>query len=311
MPFLDAVSRRWLERSASPYAEEIESIAAALAFSGVWFLNGSYEWGCTTCARVVDDQAWLLRTLDWPFPGLGRHVEIARVAGPSGEFASVTWPGFAGVLTAMAPGRFSAALNQGPMWRRTRHPWLRPLDLGLNAVNTWRKVRHMPPDQLLRCVFERCGDFAAARRDLQETPIARPAIFTLAGVAGGECCVIERTEEHQLTRDIGTAAANDWCERRDGWEARLGGRLFWSYGGDEAAQNSRARRDALMDWQGRTGSGDFAWVVPPVLNPFTRVAVEASAGAGVLRVVGYERLVAGELPQPVTTVGEFTAFLAA
>ena len=311
MPLLDAVSRKWLVGSASPYVDEIETIAAELDFSGVWFLNASYQWGCTTCARDVGGHPWLLRMLDWPFPGLGRHVEMARMAGVAGEYVSVTWPGFVGVLTAMAPGRFAAAINQAPMKRRTWHPWLRPLDLGLNALHTWRQVRHMPPDQLLRHVFEQCDDFAAARRALQETPIARPAIFTLSGCAAGQTCVIERTEEGHNTRDTHTTAANDWFERRDGWEARIGGRSFWSYGVEEAAENSRSRRDALMTWRGQTGTAGFGWVVPPILNLFTRMTVEACASTGVLRVVGYERVVPGELPRAVTAVGEFAPSVAA
>lgn len=310
MPLLDAVTRHWLRRSASPYVGEIEAIAAELGFSGVWFLNGCYQWGCTTRACVQDGVPWLLRTLDWPFPGLGRNLEIVRMAGVAGDFVGVGWPGYAGVLTAMAPGRFAGAMNQGPLARRTRHPWLRPLDIGLNAVHTWRRVRHMPPDQLLRSVFEHCPDYDAARRTLQSTPVARPAIFTLAGRAAGACCVIERTEEHHVTRDVDAAAANDWREPRAGWEARVGGDLFWSCDGAAAAQNSRARRDALMQWRGRMGVGDFGWVAPPVLNPFTRMAVEACAATGVLRVVGYERVEPGALPQAVTAVGEFTPALA-
>src|SRR5947209_14205703 len=66
-PLFDAVTRRWLIRSCSPYLAEIAAVSAALGFSGVWFLNGSYQWGCTSCAR--DDRVpWLVRTLDWPFP---------------------------------------------------------------------------------------------------------------------------------------------------------------------------------------------------------------------------------------------------
>src|SRR3954465_10757827 len=59
VPALDRVTRRWLRRTNTPYLAEIESIAATLGFAGVWFLNGSYEWGCTT--HVRDHGApWLL-----------------------------------------------------------------------------------------------------------------------------------------------------------------------------------------------------------------------------------------------------------
>ena len=134
LPAMDRMTRLWLKRSHSPYAAEIHAIAAELGFSGIWFLNGCYQWGCTALAREQGDMPWLVRTLDWPFPGLGRHVEVARMRGSAGEFDSVTWPGYAGVLTASARGRFAACINQAPMWRRTRQPWLRPCDLALNAL---------------------------------------------------------------------------------------------------------------------------------------------------------------------------------
>src|SRR5205085_4719812 len=51
VPTMDRVTRRWLRRSASPYVAEVEAVARALKFPGVWFLNGCYQWGCTTLAR--------------------------------------------------------------------------------------------------------------------------------------------------------------------------------------------------------------------------------------------------------------------
>ena len=126
LPAIDFVTRRWLLQSRSPYAGEVKAIATELDFSGIWFLNGCYQWGCTALAREQDGVTWIARTLDWPFPGLGRHVEIARMQSPAGEFYNVTWPGYVGVLTASAPGRFAACINQAPMLRRPSRPWLRP-----------------------------------------------------------------------------------------------------------------------------------------------------------------------------------------
>src|SRR5215469_10302780 len=180
LPAIDALTRRWLMRSASPYVAEIAAIVAALDAPGIWFLNGSYEWGCTAPARDEGGVPWLARTLDWPFAGLGRHVEIARMQGPAGEFWSVTWPGFVGALTATAPGRFAASMNQAPLRRRTRDPRLRVYDVALNALATW-SLPHIPPDQLLRQVFEECRTFAAARKRLETIPVARPAIYVLVG----------------------------------------------------------------------------------------------------------------------------------
>ena len=310
LPLLDGITRRWLTRSRSPYVAEITAIASELKFPGIWFLNGSYQWGCTSRGCDEGGVPWLARTLDWPFPGLGRHVEVARMAGPAGEFWSVTWPGFVGVLTAMAPGRFAACLNQAPLWRRTRHKWLRIYDIGRNAIATW-SVRHVPPDQLLRQVLEECGSFEEARQRLQTVPIARPAIFTLVGCRPGERCVIERTEEGHVTRHDPVSAANDWLDNREPWEARIGGDLVLTCTYAEAAENSRSRREALANWSGSFSGGSFAWVVPPVLNKFTRLAAEMCPANGTLRVTGYEYLGEGEAAQPVTQPCEIETAMAA
>jgi hypothetical protein len=311
VPLLDALARHWLRRSSSPYLTEIEAIAALMGFPGVWFLNGSYQWGCTTLARGEGGVNWLVRTLDWPFPGLGRHAEVARMRGPAGEFCSITWSGYVGALTAMAPGRFAACVNQAPMWRRSRSRWLRFFDMAANAMHTWRNIRHIPPDQLLRQVFETCRSFEEAKRRLESVPVARPVIFTLAGCGPGERCVIERTEDTFATRHEDTSAANDWLVPAEGWEARVGGRLAMVCSSDEAAANSRERRAALHAWDRPLSRGDFSWVVPPVLNPFTRLAVAMAPAEGILRVVGYEQARRGDLPAPVTRVCEVQAAAAA
>jgi hypothetical protein len=301
---MDWFARHWLKRSHSPYVPEVEAIATSLGFAGVWFLNGSYQWGCTSLARDEDGVPWLARTLDWPFPGLGRHAEVARMRGEAGEFFSITWPGYVGSLTAMAPGRFAAAINQAPLYRRTRQPWLRPLDIAANAVNTWFRIRHIPPDQLLRQVFETCRSFDEAKRQLETVPVARPVIFTLIGCHVGERCVIERTEHAHVTRYDDTAAANDWLQGAGCWEGRIGADLLLTATSAEAAQRSRNRRESLVGWKGSLAHDSFAWLAAPVLNRYTRVAVELSPAKGVLRVIGYALSPGQDLPQPVTQMCE-------
>jgi hypothetical protein len=309
LPVLDRATRRWLGRSRSRYVAEVEAIAAALGVSGIWFLNGSYQWGCTALAREEGGMPWLARTLDWPFPGLGRHLEIARMEGAAGRFDNVTWPGFVGTLTASAPGRFAAAINQAPLWRRARHPWLRPADIAMNALRTWR-IRHIPPDHLLRDVFETCKDFGAARQRLETTPVARPVIYTLVGCERGERCVIERTEEDFASRDEDTAAANDWLHNRAPWEARMSSNVVLTRSYEEAAARSRARREQLESWHGALAHNDFDWVTPPVLNECTRLAVEMCPAQGVLRARGYEIAAGAELPAPATLICELAAAVA-
>jgi hypothetical protein len=306
LPAMDAMTRQWLARSASPYVAEIAAIAEALDYSGIWFLNGCYQWGCTSLVRDEDGAPWLARTLDWPFPGLGRHVEVARMRGPAGAFDTVTWPGFVGVLTASAPGRFAACINQAPLRRRTRHPWLRVYDVALNALATGR-IRFTPPDHLLREVFETCGSFSQARHRLETTPVARPVIYTLAGCRRGERCVIERTEQGFESRDEDTGAANDWLRARAAWEARVSSQAMFTRSYEEAAARNLSRKQQLAAWSGEFARGTFDWVTPPVLNPFTRIAVEMCPAKGVLRAIGYETLPDCELAQPVTQICELTA----
>jgi hypothetical protein len=302
IPAFDYFSHCSLRRSRSPYLAEIAAIADALDFSGVWLLNASYQWGCTARALHEDGVPWLIRTLDWPFRGLGTHSEIARMRGAGGDFVSVTWPGYVGVLTAMAPRRFAAALNQAPMQRRTQHQWLRPYDYAVNALRA-SVASFIPPDQLLRQAFEECEDFSAARRLLETTPIARPAIYTLVGCAADERCVIERTETEFLTRSSNTSAANDWEPNRPGWEGRIGMRRFLVSSFADAAGFSRARRESLAAWRGSFSASEFEWLREPVLNPYTRLAVAMNPACGILRAVGYD-LTGATLPAPVTKICE-------
>jgi hypothetical protein len=257
MPLIDKAAKRWLERSASPYVEEIRKIATTLGFPGIWFLNGSYQWSCTARAFEQGSEPWLARTLDWPFPGLGRNLSVARMLGPAGEFYNVAWPGYVGALTAMAPGRFSASINQAPMRRRTHSPLLRLADLAINSVRTFVSVRAIPPDQLLRQVFETCRTYDEARRVLETTPIARPVIYTLAGCRPGEECVIERLENGANTRTHDTVAANDWFKSTPGWEGRISASQMLTCSYRQAAEKSVARRTGLASWQGSFARDSF------------------------------------------------------
>jgi hypothetical protein len=306
IPAFDVVSRHWLERARSPYVAEIADIAATLDFSGVWLLNVSYQWACTTLASEHDGAPWLLRTLDWPFLGLGRHVEVAHMRGDCGEFYNITWPGYVGALTAMAPFRYAVCVNQAPMRRRTEHRWLRGFDFAANALAIWRGADLMPPDQLLRRVLETCADFAAARRLLEETPVARPVIFTLVGCGPSHRCVIERTETGYTSREDETSAANDWVPCRPGWEGRIGTRRFLTSTFADAAGYSKARRETLKGWRGPMSAPDFQWLREPVLNPYTRLAVAMCPALGLLRVIGYDRDAEALLPEPVTRIREIS-----
>jgi hypothetical protein len=276
----DPLVRRWMRRSGSACVEDIEAIAGAVPGPGTWLLHGAYLFGCTALIDQGAQGPRLRRTLDWPFPGLGRLVEVARQRGSAGDYLNVTWPGFAGVLTAVAPGRFAAAINQAPLRRRTRADWLRWTDYAINAAGAFGGSGRELPDHLLRRVFETCATFEAARDLLHAAPVARPVLFTLVGTRPDELALIER-EETGARLFTGTAAvANDWHDERRGWEGRV-------CGTGQPAENNRRRRATLAAWSGRDGAR-LAWAEPPVVNPFTRLTTELCAGTGTLRVAGWE-----------------------
>jgi hypothetical protein len=131
-------------------------------------------------------------------------------------------------------------------------------------------------------------------------PVARPVIFTLVGCSAGERCVIERTEDGFLTRGEPTCAANDWRVGDPRYEARLGSRQALVATYEEAAANSRRRCEVVAAWNGTFARDAFAWIVPPVLNRYTRLAVEMCPAAGVLRAVGYEVPRGADVAQPAT-----------
>ena len=76
---------------------------------------------------------------------------------------------------------------------------------------------------------------------------------------------------------------------------------------EEAAAYSDARRSTLAQWRGSFARQSFGWVVPPVLNPFTRIAVEMCPARGILRVIGYESAGKDIPAHPVTVVCETSA----
>jgi hypothetical protein len=285
---IDKIAANWLRRSGSPYRHELERVVDILGFPGAMTLNMSYLFACTTMGRADAAGAPMLRrSLDWPFRGLGECVEIAWQAGPAGDYYNVTWPGSVGVLSAMAPGRFSAVINQAPMQRRTRALLGFPYDLVANLRATLARDGDWPPDHLLRYAFETCADFEAAIELLSRGPLSRPALFTLSGARPGEIALIERTEREARVMRGPVIVANDWQEIHPGWQARM------------SHENNESRKAAMRasDQEGPT----FHWAAAPVLNKLTRLVVELSAaGEGELAARGYECRLLGGQPHRAT-----------
>ena len=269
----DRVTQRWLQARHNPYRSEITDIARRIGRVGAVMLNLSYEWACTSGVAADPERSGnrMLRTLDWPTAGLGTTLVVTRQQGDAGAYYNITWPGFVGVLTAMAPGRFSAALNQPPISRHT--PVMR-LDWLIGRLEIWQSTG-LPPVHLLRQVFDRCHTYAEAQAMLRAAPLCAPAFFTLSGVGDDEGCVIERTEDAAQVHPAPATITNHW--------------LHFPIPGHDRGKETHARRLRMQDLvETPTAGDDLAWLVPPILNRTTRLAAVANAAAGRLVVQGWE-----------------------
>ncbi len=273
----DRLSRSWLQRSENPYLGEIDAMNAKLTAPGVYFLNINYEWGCTSGVTAAPEGGNLLRrVLDWPLDGLGAEIVAARCESAAGNWINLTWPGFTGSIQGMAAGRFSAAIHQAPMPRRTP---VMPLDWAVNRKRVWNS-RAIPPAHLLRQVFETCETYTDAKRVLMETELALPSIFLLSGTGEDEGCVIERSPTEAFLRESPASAGNHWQSS----PARASAR----------GEFSQERSAAMLQRQ----NGDmaenpahpaFKWLKPPILNDTTRLVLTANASTGELFAQGFEK----------------------
>ena len=273
----DRISRDWLARQGNPYLGEIDEVAALLGVRGVHALNVSFEWGCTGGIWPSPDGPVLRRVLDWPFPKLGESLVVLRQPGAAKTFLNIGWPGMTGIVQAVAPGRFGAALHQAPMRRH-----------GLGLIGDWLKNRAhvrdrkgLPPVHLLRSIFETAPDYAAAKQALCETEIGVPAIFLLAGTGDGEGCVIERTETDCAVREMGetgVSAANHFEALPGGWRPR--------------PIDSAGRAACAQGLTGEHFADEFGWFLHPIANINSRVAFTARPRSGALALMG----TAGAIP---------------
>ena len=269
--FAEARSQAWSGRSSSPYAGAVAQVGRAMGRPGAYLLNHSYEWGCTAgVAPHPGGGAMLVRTLDWPFDGLGRALMVTSHWTAAGRTLAVTWPGMVGVLSGLASGRFAAAINQPPLplpgWGRAAG-WLA-------ARRRVHRSRALPPDHLLRLAFDTCGSFAEAAALLRAIPVCLPAIFTLAGPAG-EALVIERTADTAREAAV-PVAANHWT-------------AAGSPAGRPRDASSLARHAAMRRLVADGHRWSLDWVRAPILQPGTRLAMLADPRSGRLLVQGWER----------------------
>jgi hypothetical protein len=301
-PLGDALSRRWLERNRNPYGPEIAAVARRVGRPGVFLLNCVYEWACSTSAGPdrAGDGNRMIRVLDWGMKGIGRYAVMARHASAAGSYLAATWPGYAGVLTAMAPGRFAAAINQAPQQRLARLPVANEIAIRLDML----RRGGIPAAHLLRRVFETAQDFEAALAQLADPreAIAMPAIVTISGTGPRDAAVVELDGHRRALHRADAAAgwvvgvANDWLSDWGGIP-RLHAHVRRP--GETPHGNNAARRRLVCalhtDAFGGAGS-----LPPPVLNAHTVMVAVANARRGTFELEALDLDASGVPPVHAT-----------
>jgi len=189
--FLTASSRELIR---DEVWREMESLADQLALpvNDVVVCNLYYDalkvvfgraLGCTAFAVDTPEGVLHARNLDWWTDGsaLARYTAVCHFVGaPAGPFTTIGWPGFAGVFSGIAPGRFAVTLN---------------------AVLSLEPPQAAGPVVfLLRTVLEEARSFAEARKLLSESLIPCDCLLLLTGTLPGEMVVIERTPSRHAVR---------------------------------------------------------------------------------------------------------------
>jgi len=304
-PYGDYFSKKRLQQWETPFMAELTAMASLLqgqaraqharqTAKGIFFLNLIYEWACTAAA-LPDPQGpgpRLMRILDWDFPGLGEHLMLVRFETPQGPYYSATWPGYAGVLTAMAPGRFAIALNQAPSPDCARYP-LGQL-AGVMRLH-YQHRPHWPAVHLLRKICEEAKDYDAALALLKSDRycLAAPFLGTLTGVAAHETALIEAKGTDRLVTHGGAAGlsvGNEWVSAP--WPG-VGRGQHWGASSKDRWGESALRRAQILDCARQPHVDPFAFP-SPLLNYRSRLFFMANAATGALTVQGLRKATPAE-----------------
>ncbi len=303
---VDRLSHYWLARQLNPYLEEIRNVAAAVGRPGAFFLNTVYEWACSTSLAPAPSGggARMIRVLDWGLSGIGRHVVVARHETTHGPFYNATWPGYAGVLTGMAPGRFAAAINQAPRVPAVGHP---TLDGIVTRLRVLRARGSLPAAHLLRQAFERASDFDAALQLLldENVELAMPAIFALAGTEPDQYCVVEalgrvrRLHRRDTADGAALGVANRWLSPDLEGTPR---NESVTTGPALTPEANNAVRETMVCGLQKYESPAAADLEEPVLNSHTVMLVVADARRGTMIVEALDPPPGAIIPRTVGRV---------
>jgi hypothetical protein len=178
--------------------DEVQDLArlAEVSAGRIIVANLLYDFfagACSTFITPTKHGPLHARNLDWEFPEqlLRRATTVLRVHNaPHGDYCSATWPGLFGMLTGMAPGRFSVSVNYvRHALSSVAHKFLRRALTGYVPV-TWA-VRH---------AFDELDSYDEAVEYLSNVSLLAPVLLAVSGTESHEACIIERTPRKAYRR---------------------------------------------------------------------------------------------------------------
>lgn len=196
-PYLDTFVDAEHRIELATIAQIVNRSPDQVALANFYYEALQQKMGCTAFACDTPDGPIHARNLDWWTDDemLSRLTCIVRADGGAsvGPYQLVSWPGFIGAFSALAPGRFAITLN---------------------AVTSDEPAAYAQPVvTLIRRALETCREFDEAVALLERTPIAADSLLLVSGTQQGEMVVIERTSTRAALRGpVGgfVAVTNDY-----------------------------------------------------------------------------------------------------
>lgn len=223
-----------------PYRSEVTKLSHTLGHSPleIGAMNLLYDisqlehFGLGCSAGIIDSEEHgpiHVRNLDWGIEGLGELTRVVRMHSKYGPLISVTFPGFIGVLSGMAPKRFSVTLSWAPP------PENKPTIRGMRVSPTIA-VRH---------VLENAETYQDAVKMLSEIKLTCSASFVVCGVFKGEGAVVERWEGNSSLTHLGDqplVQTNHFA----GEYTRIGNRSLRSVQQDNYSEEESRKRNCKL-----------------------------------------------------------------
>lgn len=206
-PFRDMLAL-YRDQQDPAYLEEIEAIAAMAKIDplDLFLVNAYYDvfkhaMGCTAFALDTDEGPLHARNLDWHSEARALERHTIRVRYREGSrllFESVTWPGFVGTLSGVAPGRFAVTLNAV---------------LSEDPAEVATPIAFVLRDLLIRASYDE------AVRELSARTLSCDCLLLVSGTESKEMVVIERSPRRSAIRgpeDGVLVVTNDYKQLDDG-----------------------------------------------------------------------------------------------